>query len=832
MAVGILAQILKVPLVKRMKGFDLAFKRLQSLSQSLTAAGDCSFETLWSILEDFLNLLPHFSLLLDGLDEATRTGANRHFVEKIRTLGQLENSRILLFSRDLPEIRSGLSPCQALEMSEDHISGDIVFFAKCEIERNPRLHAFSNDIIDRIEERAHGMFLWVRLMLEDLKSAKTRHILQKRLNDFPNALLAVYNHFCAQALATLENDDVQQRCEILTLLSVAHRPLDVFELEYVLNLKSFSIGPQEEDKFLDAAEDIVRLCWPLVVIKEHKAQLVHTSVRDFLVASSNETLAFSNRDYPSETMANTVMVKKCLLELCQPEHASLDMLNSLVQFNSERSRGSGRSEGLHVASNSFYSYACNNWIQHLIRSTPDLEAWLYLRYFLGSIQAWTWAESVIFEQCCLNVGPVVQARASLNNWCEKLTRTRRSFIGTGDIFSHFERLIQEVESRGSNDMLVLFMMYRMGAYVNAGGPDPYVKRGSFAKRCKNILGPNHSFTLRGEAEFALEKLCEGEFQAAEIDLRRVLESQRRLGTLKFNDLCYTQQYLAIALFRQMKFQEAIQLHRQVSASLRNALNPMHPSYVKEQIYLAETLAGLGKVDEALDMLRTVWRAWESVHGAENPITIGMLGHIAALHQKLRQFEPAEEYWVVLLEKRGRIFGKDAICTIDTAINLAVLLRETAREDEALSTLSWVEAWFERRKFFQRWCQIEHLRALIEHDRNVRPQAIRRLSKVLCEAQALHAEANTELLKIRMTLASFARLRNQSVDVSAFFIGLTEGIEGTGSQNQEAVIAEEALIIFRSQSLDASVEYLKRHRVRWRDRVAFNIPFGGPIAEIH
>ena len=832
MVIGVLAQILKIPFVKDMIGFGSAFEKLQYLSQNLTPAADCSFEMLWSRLEDFLKLLPHFSLLLDGLDEATRTGANRHFLEKVTTLSEIENSKVILFSRDVPEIRSRLSPCQALEMGDDCISEDIMLFAEREIQRNPRLCPFSKDIMGRIKEGAHGMFLWVKLILEDLKSATTRRILQKRLDNFPEALLAVYNHFCAQAVAALDYDDIQQRREILTLLGVAHRPLDVCEVEYILGLNSVSSGPDESEKFLDAAADIVRLCWPLIIIKDHKAQLVHTSVRDFLAASSNIALACDDRTNIFETRANTLMVKKCLLELCQPGHASPDKLKFLVQLNSERSRGSERLNRPDFSTESFYSYACSNWIDHLVRSTPDLEVWLYLRCFLGSTQIWTWAESVIFEQRCLNVGPVVQARAKFNKWYEKLTRMRRSFVGAGDIFSHFERVITEVDSRGSNEMLVLFMMYRLGAYVNAGGPDPYVKRERFADKCKYILGADDSFTLRGEAEFALEKVCEGEFQAAEIDLRRILESQRRLETLDFNDLCYTQQYLAIALFRQMKFREAIELHRQVSTSLLDALNPMHPSYVKEQIYLAETLGGLGRLAEALNILTTIWRAWQSVHGVENPITMGMLGHIALLHQKLGQYEPAEKHWIVLLEKRGRIFGEDAICTIDTAINLAVLFRNTSREDQALKTLNLAESWFERERYFQRWCQIEHLRALIEHDRGLRPQAFERLIVVLHEARAFQAGSNIELLWVRVTIASFARSCHPYADVSKFFTGLTECPEGMLLWKEEAAITEEALTILRRQSLDASVEFLGQHGSRWRDRASFNIPFGGPIAEIH
>ncbi|KAF8538664.1 ankyrin repeat-containing domain protein [Trichophaea hybrida] len=289
-----------------------------------------TIEELWRLFTSIIKKVQHCRFMIDGLDECLQSdpetrvhldsGCRIRFVKRLLSSIADSTARVLIVSRDEPDIRQGLGLTSA--SSEDVISVteyaistadtavDTQLFAQAAV--NEKLTSsdtgLRQQILSLLTSKAQGMFLWIRLEMNRLKDWQNASQLHMTLADMPNGLHLLEQTFRRSLLTISGSSDIQQReraLDILRWTMFAIRPLTVRELVECLAItKDTTEFPVEElpsvidQKYLSS--EILPLCGSLVVIKRPNEgengpedfasstiHLAHFSVKEFLLKSEH-----------------------------------------------------------------------------------------------------------------------------------------------------------------------------------------------------------------------------------------------------------------------------------------------------------------------------------------------------------------------------------------------------------------------------------------------------------------------------------------------------------------------------------------------------------------
>jgi hypothetical protein len=139
-----------------------------------------------------------------------------------------------------------------------------------------------NEIKDILIERSNGMFLWVYLVLSELKTTtdSTPFAIRKKLNSIPKSLPDLYNRI----LLNIQVDDAEAAKNILRWVVWAERPLTLQELTISTTIRPEHRLTSELSKMMrcDLQSDIQSTLGPLINIRNGFVHLVHQSAKDYL----------------------------------------------------------------------------------------------------------------------------------------------------------------------------------------------------------------------------------------------------------------------------------------------------------------------------------------------------------------------------------------------------------------------------------------------------------------------------------------------------------------------------------------------------------------------
>ncbi|KAI0551787.1 hypothetical protein F4679DRAFT_582245 [Xylaria curta] len=146
-----------------------------------------------------------FFISIDGLDEfdpvVSRTRV-QSLIDFTHSLEKFNNVKVLVSSRPLAEFELGYDGRPSL--SVHHLTReDIRRYAHEKLTKYPRMNSLAkkepniaNDLLNSIVESSHGVFIWVRLVIESLEDGLTNHEsiadLKKRVDDLPSDLEDLY----------------------------------------------------------------------------------------------------------------------------------------------------------------------------------------------------------------------------------------------------------------------------------------------------------------------------------------------------------------------------------------------------------------------------------------------------------------------------------------------------------------------------------------------------------------------------------------------------------------------------------------------------------------
>ena len=277
-------------LVEQVPGLlPLLVETYSSLSEKPTSTFTWTWDILWTI---FLNMFEELSklgrrsvrLIVDAIDqcnEKSQTVLLEGLQYLLDTSGHrlfcTTNISILISSRT--NFRRKLSPAMLFEMSSDYTANDMEAFIRSEVgkfvQAKELLPLVRDKIVHFLEQKANGMFLWVKLVLEDLHRrdvALTDHVIEETLQAVPLRIGSIYAEIMRD-VRKIDRDDVRG---IFRWLIFARRSMTIDELETALCIE------YDLPHWYDLAGDLQFICGPLIRIDNEEVEFVHETARDYL----------------------------------------------------------------------------------------------------------------------------------------------------------------------------------------------------------------------------------------------------------------------------------------------------------------------------------------------------------------------------------------------------------------------------------------------------------------------------------------------------------------------------------------------------------------------
>lgn len=142
-----------------------------------------------------------FCFFIDGLDEAHMSGSDNELGDTIIALSNCPNVKLCISSRPWNRFRELFGNRPTMRMHE-LTRNDIRNYAQLELSAHPRWASLANErdsrdgLVTEIVERAHGVFLWVVLVVRQLQEGLTNYDtskdLWKRLDSMPDELMMFF----------------------------------------------------------------------------------------------------------------------------------------------------------------------------------------------------------------------------------------------------------------------------------------------------------------------------------------------------------------------------------------------------------------------------------------------------------------------------------------------------------------------------------------------------------------------------------------------------------------------------------------------------------------
>lgn len=289
---------------------------------------------LLTLLQDVLQLIPGFTLVVDGLDECTIRSQMTDFLHDVQRAMNGTSTRLLIVSRDIAEIRCALNGFSEIKITGEIVKEDINCYAKTVIDQklSNKSEEIKKDISCRMADRCEGQFLWLKIQSGSLKRSFNHKQLQNSIKDAPVGLDHLYERDWAEIQKTNKRD-AARAVALLRWTAFSIRPLTVFELTEAVLLKEdaheFPIDELPDDIDQDYLNDeILGLCGSLLEIRNpsvegplgsRTVQLAHFSVKQYLLLNLPSLAPGYNlmgsRDIAAE---NLRLAKLCLQYISYP----------------------------------------------------------------------------------------------------------------------------------------------------------------------------------------------------------------------------------------------------------------------------------------------------------------------------------------------------------------------------------------------------------------------------------------------------------------------------------------------------------------------------------
>ncbi|KAL3477934.1 hypothetical protein BJX99DRAFT_225121 [Aspergillus californicus] len=277
-------------------------KMKSSLSPTLS-----DLSTAHTLIETFCIRIPHLYIIVDGLDECEE--GRKDVLETFKSLIKKKETyspgtlRILFLSRPMPEIKAAVPEAAILALGPEHNMIDIQRYCQRrtrELEKFEFSNEILNEAVDRICTRADGMFLFAKLVMNNLAKQPTRRSFHTEIGAarLPKEINEAYTRIMQRLEKELSKEQLKYTKLLLGWLVCSKRPLKWTEIQLVSSVDMEKLeGSNQFDKDLKIQDNVEDLCGSLVqVLKGNRVELVHSTARLFIEKRSDINLAAAECD--------------------------------------------------------------------------------------------------------------------------------------------------------------------------------------------------------------------------------------------------------------------------------------------------------------------------------------------------------------------------------------------------------------------------------------------------------------------------------------------------------------------------------------------------------
>lgn len=279
--------------------YSLAVKRpslVSHLRKKYDHAGSKPFEganavfALSEVLKSMLSdkSITRVYLVIDALDECM---TDQKQLLKLITDMSVTFSQVkwVVSSRNKPEIEqhlnidgSGMRLSLEVTQNAEEISRSVSAYIDFRISQLKSLQEnqnLRNKVRDTLRKKANGTFLWVAIVIEELRNVQPWHI-EEVVEKVPAGLDEIFKTM----MAKMRQDQNWELCRrVLSAAALAYRPLHLFELPAVSGL------PKNISDNTKYVQKLVALCGSfLTVLDDDFVYNIHQSAKDFLKTASAE----------------------------------------------------------------------------------------------------------------------------------------------------------------------------------------------------------------------------------------------------------------------------------------------------------------------------------------------------------------------------------------------------------------------------------------------------------------------------------------------------------------------------------------------------------------
>ncbi|KAF2202261.1 WD40 repeat-like protein [Delitschia confertaspora ATCC 74209] len=279
-------------LVSHIQKYDYAGKALFEDPNAWVALS----EIFTSILED--SGLNNTYLIIDALDECVKDLPKLlDFIVQKSSISP--HIKWIISSRNGVNIERRLrlhksATCLSLELKEnaEQVSRAVnTYIHHCVSElANIQLDKDLQDsVAQEMQRKANGTFLWVSLVMKELKEAMAWEVLQI-LSEVPTELKDMYYRMLGQ-IKQLQRQNPELCRQVLSTVITTYRPLHLQELHVLSGLPTLLKDVNQ------STTAIVQMCGSFLTIRNDIVYIIHQSARDFLATeASHDIFPYGARD--------------------------------------------------------------------------------------------------------------------------------------------------------------------------------------------------------------------------------------------------------------------------------------------------------------------------------------------------------------------------------------------------------------------------------------------------------------------------------------------------------------------------------------------------------
>jgi len=282
------------------------------------------------------------------------------------------------------------------EVREEDIQWDIKLYLEANIDQLPETDPEARqNMISKILTKSAGCFLWVSLVLQELRRVHTSAEIRQVLEDVPSDMDELYLRILDSMSKARYGKELVKAILTWTVCSI--RPLTTNELYHALQIDI-------KDSIDSVERSIASNCDQLVYVDaQSHVQMIHQTARDFLLKIDATT---------SEFAIDTDIGHKRLIMTC------LQYLNGHEMKGSRHRRLSAVNPVQKRCP--FVVYACNEFFEHIAYvSSVDDEFWIAIAKFLNSSNVLSWVEYMAQQS---NLDQIIQTGKALRHLLQRRSK--------------------------------------------------------------------------------------------------------------------------------------------------------------------------------------------------------------------------------------------------------------------------------------------------------------------------------------------------------------------------------------------------------------------------